>query len=56
MVKESKKVQRFYDELIYGDKATLSKSEAMLKAFPVPSIEQLSEMKVLEVGLGRGEL
>jgi ubiquinone/menaquinone biosynthesis C-methylase UbiE len=55
MVKEAKKVQRFYDDLIYGDKATLSKSEAMLKAFPVPTIEQLPKLKVLEVGLGRGE-
>ena len=55
MVKKSKKVQRFYDDLIYGDKATLSKSEAMLKAFPVPTIERLPELKVLEVGLGRGE-
>lgn len=55
MVKESKKVQRFYDDLIYGDKATLSKSEAMLKAFPYPTQEQLPSLQVLEVGLGRGE-
>ena len=55
MVKHNKDVQRFYDELIYGDKATLTKSEAMLKAFPVPTIERLPELNVLEVGLGRGE-
>lgn len=55
MVKHNKDVQRFYDELIYGDKATLSKSEAMLKAFPAPTIEQLSGLSILEVGLGRGE-
>jgi len=55
MVKHNKDVQRFYDELIYGDKATLSKSEAMLKAFPFPTMEQLPSLQVLEVGLGRGE-
>ncbi|MBF0293399.1 MAG: class I SAM-dependent methyltransferase [Nitrospinae bacterium] len=55
MVKHNKAVQRFYDDLIYGDKATLSKSEAMLKAFPFPTIEQLPSLQVLEVGLGRGE-
>lgn len=55
MAKANKKVQRFYDELIYGDKTTLSKSEAMLKAFPAPTIEQLPELSILEVGLGRGE-
>lgn len=55
MVKNNKDVQRFYDEIIYGNKATLSKSEAMLKAFPFPTIEQLPELNVLEVGLGRGE-
>jgi ubiquinone/menaquinone biosynthesis C-methylase UbiE len=56
MVKESKKVQRFYDELIYGGgKATLNKSEAMLQVFSFPTIAQLPSLQVLEVGLGRGE-
>lgn len=56
MVKESKKVQRFYDELIYGGgKATLNKSEAMLQVFPFPNIKEMKNLKVLEVGLGRGE-
>ncbi len=48
-------VQRFYDDLIYGDKANLQKSEEMLKAFPSSTLKQLSQLEVLEVGLGRGE-
>lgn len=55
MANESMDVQRFYDDLIFGDKATLEKSEAMLKAFPVPTLDELPKLDVLEVGLGRGE-
>jgi ubiquinone/menaquinone biosynthesis C-methylase UbiE len=55
MEKDNIKVQYFYDDLIYGVKPTLDNSEAMLKAFPYPTIKQLPDLNVLEVGLGRGE-
>ena len=53
MVKESKKVRSCYDDLIYGDKATLSKRKEMLKAFPAPIIEQLPDIENIGSGFGK---
>lgn len=50
-----KQVQQFYDELIYGCKADLETSLAMLRAFPYPTPNELPACTVIEVGLGRGE-
>lgn len=52
---ESLETKYFYDQLIYGKEADLKTSKAMLKAFPFPVESDLSELDVLEVGLGRGE-
>ena len=52
---KKKRVQQFYDGLIYGCKASVETSLSMLRAFPHPTPDQLQALSVLEVGIGRGE-
>jgi len=46
---------KFYDELVYGLEPEIARSRDMLKAFPAPTVEDLKDKVVLEVGTGRGE-